>query len=218
MLVPTSQVIQTGSHAMADRWTYLPSLGLLILAVWGGYELTRGWRCQVLAWSVAGGVAIIPCLAMTRQQIGYWRDGETLFSRALEVTENNAVAHDALGVALDNKGRIDEAIRHFQEAVRLKPTFADAHYNLGVALFQRGRTDEAIGQFQDTLRLEPNHVQAHNNLGAALGRKGLTDEAIREFEETLRLKPDHVEARRNLNILLAAKAAGSPPPDGSLKP
>jgi tetratricopeptide (TPR) repeat protein len=216
--VPVSQVIQTGAHAMADRATYLPSLGVLILVVWGGCDLTRGWRYQALACSVAGGAAILLCLPLTRQQIGYWKDGETLFRHALAVTENNAVAHDALGVALDNKGQIDEAIRHFQEAVRLKPTYTGAHYNLGVAFFQRGRTDEAIRQFQEALRLEPDHAQAHNNLGAALGRKGQTDEAIREFQEALRLQPDDAEALRNLNILLANKAAASPPPGGSMKP
>ncbi len=217
-LVPMSQVIQTGTHAMADRWTYLPSLGVLILAIWGGYELSRGWRYQVVAWSAAGGTAIVLCLALTRQQIGYWKDGETLFRHALAVTENNALAHDGLGVALDNKGQLDEAIHQFQESLRLKPAYADAHYNHGVAFFQRGRNAEAIHQFQEALRLEPDHAQAHNNLGAALGRQGQTDEAIREFQEALRLQPDNAEARKNLDILLANKAAAPPPPGGSVKP
>jgi protein O-mannosyl-transferase len=217
-LVPMSQVITTGTHAMADRWTYLPSLGVLILAIWGGYELTRGWRYQVVAWLVAGGAVMVLYLGLTRQQIGYWTDGETLFRHALEVTQNNAVAHDGLGVALDNKGRIEEAIRHFQEAIRVKPSYAGAHYNLGVAFFQQDRVDEAIREFQDALRLEPDQAKVHNNLGAALGRKGQTDEAIRQFQEALRLKPDYAEARKNLNILLAKRARASRSSDGSVKP
>ena len=106
MLVPVIGVVQTGDQAMADRWTYLPSLGVLILAIWGACELTRRWRYQVLALSVAGGAAIVLCLALTRQQIGYWKDSEALFRHALEVTENNDLAHNGLGVALDKKGQM----------------------------------------------------------------------------------------------------------------
>jgi hypothetical protein len=214
-LVPMSQMVQTGSHAMADRWNYLPCLGVLIMAVWGAYELVGRWQHRVLAWSVAGVAVILACLPVTRHQIGYWKDGETLFRHALEVTENNAIAHEGLGVALDNKGQIDEAIGQFQESVRLKPSYGQAHYNLGVALFQRGRTDEAIFQFQEALRLNPNQAEAHNNLGAALGRKGRTDEAIHEFQEALRLKPDHTMARKNLNALLATNAPAALRPGGS---
>ena len=106
-LVPVIQIIQTGSHAMADRYMYLPALGGLILVTWGIYELTRGWRFQTLALAVAGGVAIFGCLVLTRQQIGYWRDSEALFRHALEVTENNDGAHNGLGIALDQKGQMD---------------------------------------------------------------------------------------------------------------
>ena len=144
---------------MADRFTYVPSLGVLILAIWGAYELTRRWRYRVMALSVAGAAAIVLCLALTRQQIGYWRDSETLFRHALEVTRNNDVAHNGLGIALDKKGQIDEAIRQFQEALRLNPDHADAHYNLGVAFYQQGRTGEAIRQFREALRLKPDHAR-----------------------------------------------------------
>jgi tetratricopeptide (TPR) repeat protein len=217
-LVPVSQVIQTGAHAMADRWTYLPCLGVLTLVVWGAYELTRRLRYQVPAWSVAGGAAIVLCLALTRQQIGYWRDSEALFRHALAVTENNAFAHNGLGVALDKRGQIDEAIRQLQEALRLNPDSAGVHYNLGVAFFQRGRTAEAIRQFQETLRLNPDCAEAHNNLGTALGLQGQTADAIRHFQEALRLKPDYADARKNLDILLATKPPVSPPPGTPTQP
>jgi tetratricopeptide (TPR) repeat protein len=207
-----------GAQAMADRYTYLPSIGMLILTVWGAYEMTQSRPYQVWALWVTGCAAIILCLPLTRQQIGYWRDSETLFRHALKVTENNALAHNGLGVALDEKGQLDEAIHQLQEALRLNPANADVHYNLGVACFQRGRTDEAIRQFQETIRLKPNHAEAHNNLGTALGLKGQIDEAIHHFQEALRLKPDYAEARKNLDILLATKAQTSPSPKASTQP
>jgi tetratricopeptide (TPR) repeat protein len=211
-LVPVSQVIQTGGHSIADRWTYLPSLGMLILTVWGTCELTRRWRYQVLPLAVAGGAAIVLCLALTRHQIGYWRDSEALFQHALDVTENNDAAHNGLGVALDKNGQIDEAIRQFQESIRLNSDHADVHYNLGTACYQQGRPGEAIREFQEAIRLKPDHAMAHNNLGTALGQQGRTEDAIRQFQEALRLMPDYADARKNLDVLLATRALSPPLP------
>jgi Flp pilus assembly protein TadD len=207
MLVPVIGLVQSGDQAMADRFTYVPSLGVLILSVWGAYELTRRWRYQALALAVAGGGAIVLCLALTRQQIGYWRDSETLFRHALAVTDNNYGAHIGLGVALREKGQIDEAIRHFQEAVRLQPAYADAHNNLGVALGETGQIDEAIRQYQEAIRLQPDNADAHNNLGVALARKGQMDEAISQFQEATRLKSDDAEAHNNLGNALLNKGS-----------
>ncbi len=205
MLVPVIGFVQTGSQAMADRHTYLPSLGMLMFAVWGAYEPTRRWRYHVIALSMAGSAALVLCLALTRQQIGYWQDSETLFRHALEVTENNYVAHYNLGTALGIKGQTDEAIIQFHEAIRLNPDYADAHDNLGVGLVKRGQIDEAIIQFQEALRLKPDDPEVHNNLGTALGMKGQTEEAIIQFREALRLKPDHANARNNLGFALGRK-------------
>ena len=243
MLVPVIGLVQVGAQAMADRYTYLPSLGVLILTVWGAYELMQGKaagglereereergsvghalarstlhasRSTPILLSVVGGVAVFACLALTRQQIGYWRDSEALFRHALEVTQNNTLAHYGLGVALDERGQIDEAIRQLEEALRLSPANASVHYNLGVAFFQRGRTAEAIRQFRETIRLNADYAEAHNNLGTALGLTGQTDEAIRQFQEALRLRPDYAEARKNLAIVLATRGTASPPPASS---
>jgi tetratricopeptide (TPR) repeat protein len=205
MLVPVIGLVQVGDQAMADRYTYISLLGVLILAVWGAYELTRHWRYQVIVLSVAGCAVIVLCLGMTRQQLGYWRDSETLFRHALEVTENNCVAHYTLGNALLKKGQTVEAIRQFEEAIRLKPDYADAHNNLGVALNKKGQTAEAIRQFEEAIRLKPNYAEAHNNLGNTLDRKGQTAEAIRQFQEAIRLKPDLVEAHNNLGNAFLGK-------------
>jgi Flp pilus assembly protein TadD len=201
-LAPVSQVIQTGAHAMADRYTYLPSLGVLILTVWGTCELTHRWRYQMLGLLVAGSAALGFCLALTRHQLGYWHDSETLLRHALAVTENNDLAHKNLGVALYQKGQIDEAIHQFQEGVRLKPHDADTHYNLGVALDKTGQIDEATRQLQEAIRLDPAHADAHYNLGVAFYQQGRTAEAIGQFQEAIRLKPDLAPAHNNLGTAL----------------
>jgi len=204
-LAPMIQVVQTGGHAMADRYSYLPSLGVLILAVWGGYELSRRWRPAVLALSVGGSAAIVACMVLTRHQLGYWKDSEALFRHALEVTEDNYLVRYNLGTALDKKGEIGEAISQFEEAIRLKPDDAEPHNNLGMALGENGQMDEAIGQFEEALHLRRDYADAHNNLGNALARKGQIGEAIRQFEEVIRLEPDDAGAYYNLGNTLAEK-------------
>jgi protein O-mannosyl-transferase len=204
-LVPVIQLVQTGGHAMADRYTYLSSVGVLVLAAWGALELTRSWRYQVMALCVAGGAAVVLCLALTRQQLGYWQDSESLFRHAVAVTENNYVAYDNLGTVLGQRGQMDEAIRQFQEAIRLKPGHANAHCSLGLALDKTGQTDEAIREFREAIRLKPDHASAHSNLGLALEKKGQMDEAMRQFQEAIRLEPRHVEARNNLGVNLGKR-------------
>ncbi len=197
-LIPVIGLTQGWGSFMADRFTYVPSVGVLMLTVWGVWELTRGWRDQAAVLSVAGGAAIVLCVALTRQQTGYWRDSEVLFRHAVEVTENNYLAHSNLGNVLGKKGQIDEAIREFQEAVRIKPGYFLAYINLGVVLGKKGQTDEAIRQFREAIRLNPDYIEAHYDLGVALGKKGQLDEAIRELQETIRLEPDHAQAHNDL--------------------
>jgi Flp pilus assembly protein TadD len=205
-LVPVIGLVQVGEQAMADRYSYLPSLGVLVLAIWGLYELTQGWRYQVMALSVAGCGASVLCLVLTRQQLEYWKDSEALFRHALEVTANNYLAHNDLGNAIGKKGQLDEAIRHYEEAIRLKPDYVDAHNNLGAAFGKKRQTDQAIAQYQEAIRLNPAHALAHHNLGAALAKKGQTDEAIVQFHEAIRLNPDYPDAYNNLGVALGNKS------------
>lgn len=204
-LVPVIGLVQVGEQALADRYTYIPSLGVLIMATWGACELSRRWRHQVIGLSVAGSTALVLCVALTRQQLGYWQDDESLFRHALAVTENNHIALNNLGAAREKEGHIDEAIQQFQEAIRLKPDFAEARYNLGTALGKEGQGDEAIRQFQEAIHLKPDYADAHYNLGNALFKKGQGDEAIYQFQEAVRLEPDHADAHFNLGAALFKK-------------
>jgi protein O-mannosyl-transferase len=204
-LVPVSQVIQTGAHAMADRWTYLPCLGVLILVVWVLCELIQGWRYQALASLVASGMTIVLCVAWTWHQTGYWQESETLLRHTLAVSDNNGMIQRNLACALLDKGQIDEAIVHFREFVRLRPELGNSHYNLGIALYKKGQLDEAILQLQEAIRLEPNDTDAHHNLGTAFYQQGRIGEAIREFRETIRVQPDRAEAYNNLASALGVQ-------------
>ncbi|HXC99660.1 MAG TPA: tetratricopeptide repeat protein [Verrucomicrobiae bacterium] len=204
-LVPVIGLVQVGDQALADRYTYISSLGIFILVSWGVYELSRGWRYQVEGLSLAGCAVLVLCLAMTPRQLGYWQDSVALFRHALVVTENNPLAHGNLGAALLDKGQNEEAIEQLQEAIRLKPDFAGARNNLATALSNTGRMGEAIDQFQEAVRLGPDDARAHDNLGAALGRKGQMDAAIDQFREAIRLKPDFAGAHNNLGNALSSE-------------
>ena len=140
-LVPVIGLVQVGKQAMADRYTYAPAIGILVAVIWGLHGLAKGGRYQKIALSVAGWVAIVLCLALTRQQLRYWKDGVTLFQHALAVTENNYLARKAFADELDMKGRIDEAILQYQEVLRLEPDSAHARCNLGIAFGQKAQTD-----------------------------------------------------------------------------
>ena len=204
-LVPVIGLVQVGVQAMADRYTYLPCLGVLILVIWGAYEPARRWQYGVMALSVAGSAAVVLCAGLARQQLSKWKDSETLFRQALRVTSNNYVAHKGLGDALRSKGQVAEAIRQFDQAIRLKPDYVEAHNNLGNAFLRTGQTDEAIIQLRETIRLKPDYALAHCNLGLAFMRKGRLEEGISQFQEAIRLDPDYADTHNNLGGALLRK-------------
>ncbi len=205
-LVPVIGLVPVGGQAMADRYVYIPSVGIFIFTVWGLYELASRWRHHSMTLALAGLAAIILCMVLTRQQIGYWKDSEILFSHDLEVTENNYLAHNNLGDALFAKGQTDDAISQYQKAIRLKPYYAKVHNNLGSALAKNGRIDDAISQYEEAIRLKPDDANAHNNLGIAFTKQGRTDDAISQFQVAIRLNPDNPKMRDNLGFTVAQKS------------
>ena len=201
-LVPAIGLVQVGGQSMADRYTYLPLTGLFIMLCWSvpARAMAR-WKLKVITGAAAVAVLAVYA-ALSRVQVGYWKDSETLFRHALAVTRDNWVAHDNLGTALQHAGKIEEAIAQYEQALRIKPHFAEAHYNLGSALGQTGRIPEAIEHLEQALRIRPDYAEAHCNLGLALAQAGRMPEAIGHFEQALRINPDYADAHNNLGLAM----------------
>jgi tetratricopeptide (TPR) repeat protein len=202
-LVPVIGLVQVGSQAMADRFTYVPLIGLFIMIAWGVPELLKGWRYRRIAYVISTSVVLSAFMTCTWLQGRHWQNSITLFTHTLKVTADNWLAHNNLGVALYGQGRPEEAIKHYSEALRIRPDYADAHYNLGIALAKQARLEDAIMHYSEALRIKPDHASAHNSLGHALFRKGEFEEAIGHYSEALRINPDHAGAHHNMGIVFA---------------
>jgi len=201
MLVPVIGLVQVGIQSLADRYMYLPLIGLLVLLLWGLPELLPPGRRRLGA--LAGAVALAACAGLTARQVHYWRDSEALFGRAVQVTDKNYLAYNNLGFYLSHQGRAAEAMEYYRRSLEINPNYEDALNNLGYALAGQKKYVEAIGFYEAALRVRPFQAEVHNNLGNALSEVGRIDEAIQHYWVTLREKPDHADAHNNLGIALA---------------
>jgi len=201
-LVPVIGLVQVGSQSMADRYTYLSSIGIFIIVAWGSAELLTKWRYQAIALKILGGLLICAMVFCTRIQVRYWKDDFTLYRRALAVTQNNFIMHHNYGYYLSGSGRTEEAIEHFNEALQIKPDYAKAHFSLGVALASQGKFDEAVEHFIKTVRIDPGFAEAYCNLGNALDAQGKLEEAIVSYIKALQINPDLAEVHYNLGLIL----------------
>jgi len=201
-LVPVIGLVQVGAQAMADRYTYLPLIGLFIMIAWGVPGQLPMWRYRKVILSVSAGLALLMMMMVTRLQIKHWQNNMTLFEHSLAVTSDNYFVHNSLGIVLSRQGKTEEAIAHYNEALRINPDNANTHCNLGVALAKQGKIDEAMAHYGEALRIQPGYVEAHNNMGVALAGKGKIEEAMAHYAEALRRDPYHAIAHYNLGIAL----------------
>jgi Flp pilus assembly protein TadD len=194
-LLPVIGLVQVGVQAHADRYTYLPLIGVFVAAVWGVAELTK--RRPRLG-AAGATLLVLACATAARAQVGHWRDSVALWEHALSATRANYRAHANLGHVLAKQGRTADAVVHYEEALRLQPGSADTHNNLGLALASLGRSDDAIRHYREALRAQPDYAEALNNLGIALLESGSAGDAVDALSRASALRPDLPGLRRNL--------------------
>jgi tetratricopeptide (TPR) repeat protein len=217
-LIPVIGLVQVGRQAMADRYTYIPSIGICLVVVWGVADMCRSWfpsqtgrtgQTGQTPLVVAGVLLVMLSAVLTIHQIGSWRDSETLFRHANAVAADNYLAHANLGFELQRQGRSEEAIKEYEEALRIKADDVNTRSSLVGLLASAGRSSEAanqariaIEQYQAILRSVPNDVNARNSLGSLLLSIGQNDEAVAQFQTALSHAPDFSEAHNNLGYAL----------------
>ena len=203
-LVPSIGLVRVGMWpAMADRFAYVPLIGLFIMVAWGVPDLMRGRRHAKPVLATAAVSLLGVSIVCTFLQLKYWENSITLFEHTLQVTTNNSKIHNNLANVFTQKGMFQEAIPHYLKALEINPGDAGAHINLGVALANQGRLEDAIEQYLAALRLRPQSPEAHNNLGVALYSQGDVRGAIENYMTAVQLRPDYAEAHNNLGNGLA---------------
>ncbi|HEV3244229.1 MAG TPA: tetratricopeptide repeat protein [Chthoniobacterales bacterium] len=206
MLIPVIGIVQVGLQGHADRYTYLPQIGLYFALVWLIWDLTKSWQQQKILLSAAAMIVLGTLSILSWKQTTHWRDTETLWRHTLAVPPDSDVAHAGLGGILFVRGQIEEAIDHYERALRLRDGNTAAHFGLGRALAAKQKTDAAIFHFQKALSIQPDYVAASNDLGVLFAGKGEIKEAIDAWRQSLSFDPDNADAANNIAWVRATVA------------
>lgn len=224
-LVPVIGVVQVGEQAMADRYTYVPLIGLFVIIAWGAPDLLRRSQrengrvadtatsrrisvspaasfLQSTILPILAGAVIAALMVCTWLQVGYWHSDMTLFQRAVRVTDRNVLAHNNLGIALAEEGKLEQAVDHYSEALAINPNYVDAHYNLGNAQVEQGKIDEAAQHYEEALRLKPDYQKASLGLANIVAKRGGTKEAVGHYLKILQSNPGDADVHYNLGVMM----------------
>ena len=204
-LVPVIGLVQIGTQAMADRYTYIPITGLFIIIAWGVPELISNWYYKTKGLAVISAVVFLILMITSSIQVSYWKNSISLYEHAIYVTPNNYMMHNNLGFTLTAQGKFNDAIKHYKEALCINPDFETANLNLGIALLAQGKIEKCIEYYQEVLREKPHYAKVHNNLGNLLLHKGEIENAIDHFREALRIKQDYAQAFNGLGVSMKIK-------------
>jgi tetratricopeptide (TPR) repeat protein len=197
-MVPVIGIVQSGPQTMADRFAYMPFIGLYIMLAWGLQRMIARWPNRKAFALLTGAIAVTAFMLVARIQVGYWSNDLTLYAHTLKTTSNNFVVHRNYGMALAYKGRLNEALFHFQRALEIDPSYAQTYHDMGTALMLNGDFDESVKYLEHSLKLRPNYSKSHYNLGLALMRLGRFKEAEYHFRRAVQIDPEFKKDRKNL--------------------
>lgn len=202
MMLPVSGIVQIADQSMADRYTYLPLVGLFVAIAWGGGVVAahQGYGRIRLVLTATAVLAIFS--VVTNVQAGYWKSSRALFTRGVAVAPENSLARYNLGVVLSREGRLEEAIGHFTRVLAARPRFAAAHDNLGWALAEQGRAAAALEHYREALKIDPGFASAYNNQGNLFLDQGDIGQAVASFEKAVHVQKNYAEAHNNLGVAL----------------
>jgi len=203
-LVPVIGFVQVGTQALADRYTYMPLIGIFVIIAWGTTASFQRLKIPTSLHPIVGTAAVITCAILTARQVRLWRDDFTLFGHTLKVTSSNAPAHSALGKAYGRRGDLEQSLEHFKAAKAADPRYSDLHNDTGVTLFLLGRYAEAVDDYLAELASNPHHLMARNNLAKAYRFMGKPQEAIEQYRLALEAQPDCPQSLHGLGLALAS--------------
>jgi protein O-mannosyl-transferase len=209
MLLPVIGLIQVGAQAGADRYTYLPLIGIFVIIAWGIPKTLNRLQRSEIPLAIVAGLLVCASAAVARTQVHCWENGVVLWEHALKVFPNSHFVHLNAGFELNERGEVAKAVRHYVEALRINPNFAEAHNALGVALIKQGRNDEAFVHFSQAVRIKPNYAEARNNLGAKMAELGKTDEAIANLTEASVMNPQDAQVQYDIGLALVKQGKSS---------
>ena len=204
-LIPVIGLVQVGGQAMADRYTYIPLIGVFLMLVWGARELTANYPHQEVLMAVAAGIVLTFCGFVTWNQVGFWRNSISLFEHAIAVTDNNYLAYTKLGVAFATQGKADKAIIAYQKAMAINPNYAVPYNNLALIYVNRAKFDEAILLYQKALAINSKFADPYNNLGVIYLNQKKFNEAIALFQKAITINHNYAEPYHNLGLVYASQ-------------
>jgi tetratricopeptide (TPR) repeat protein len=200
-LVPVIGLVQVGAQAYADRYTYIPYIGLFIMLAWGLPDFLSKLPQRKIILGPLMIIVLATLGILAHRQVGFWKNGLTLFSHAIEVTQNNVVAHDELGNAYLRLGRYQDAIESYKRSIKIKPDYAESHYNLGVSYLNIGRFQDALESCMRAVKIKPDYAEAYNGLGTVYLNIGRFQDALESYRQAIKIRPDYAEAHYNLGVI-----------------